>query len=274
MKKNLQLTIRDDEKKKKEELELSINRKRNKLHRLQTKYASLQNDLNIIQQEYENRIGKLYAKDNALDLEIIRLKNIEKLVSEGLPYEEAAHEIEDLYNTFFKFTPDEDEYYASNYREYNANTSNTMSEKVEQNLKLLWKKLLFQFHPDLVTSVAEKQRREDIMKKINKAYKNKNYEALKMLESQYYIDEFKSGSTEQLEYVLVEIENVIVILEKQLRRLRTSEWYGWKQRLEKAEKSQFDIFAELEKSLLDDIISKTKIVNNLKNNFHPNQTEY
>lgn len=258
------IIISDVDAKRKKELEQSISRKRMKLTRLQANHLRLNIQLNTIQKDYENRIGKLFAKDNALDLEIIRYKNITKLLENGLSFDEATKEINELYQSFFSYTPDENESQFYEFLHYNPGKAESLSDSVKENLKNLWKKLLFQFHPDLVKNPIEKQKREDIMKKINKAYKEKNLEGLKMLESTYYIEEFKSGTVDQLELVLVEIENVIIILERQLRRLKTSEWYTWKIQLQKAQKNNKDIFADLEKSLLDDIISKTKILNELK----------
>lgn len=267
MNKNTQLAVDENEIKRKKALEASIARKRRKLSKLQIQLELCSEEIAVIREEYESRIGKLFAKDNQLDIEIIRYKNITKLMQQGISYQEATKEIDNFYKDFLDFEPTEtDTVFEEDFAQFERNNPN---EKFVLSLKKLWKKLLFQFHPDLVTDTKEKLRREQIVKKINKAYKENNIDDLKLLESQWYIDEFQSGSADQLEYVLIEIENIIITLENQFKQLKATEWYNWK--ILKIKNSKRDIFADLEKSLLDDIICKTKILENLKNQIDKNE---
>lgn len=260
---NIQLIISQTDETTKNNLQKSIEKKRHKLMQLTKKLDALNHELETIKKEYQYRIGRLYAKDNELDIEIIKYKNILRLIEEGITYEEAKKELEEFWlNNLF------------NEKEQQFSYEETFEDNIEQDtkqhkekyseLKKLWKKLILEFHPDLVTNPKEKTKREAIMKRINKAYKENNIEALRLLEGKLFIEETKPSTTDELEYMLVEIENLIVGLTRQYRSLRMSEWFVWKIRLKKAEKAQKDIFQELEKSLLEDIVSKQKILKSLK----------
>jgi hypothetical protein len=51
-------------------------------------------DLFIVKQEYDIKIGRPYLKLNETDLEILKLKKIEELISKGFRYEEALKVID------------------------------------------------------------------------------------------------------------------------------------------------------------------------------------
>ena len=242
-------------------LEKSIAKKREQLKKLTKKLDILHIELENIKKEYEQRIGKLYVKDNALDIEIIKYKNIARLVDEGISLENAKKELEDFWLNNIEKDFSHTEF---TFNESIEQTQNIPKDINEIDLKKLWKKLILEFHPDLVTNPKEKEKRENIMKMINKAYKENNLEALRLLESKLFIEETDPSDINQLEYVLVEIENLIIGLTKQYKTLKMSEWFAWKQRIKKADKEKKDIFADLEKSLIEDIIGKTKILKNLK----------
>lgn len=257
----LQIIENSTEEKIKKNLEQSISKKRKQLAILTKKLDLLNSELETVRQEYEQRIGKLYAKDNALDIEIIKYKNIARLIEEGVSLNEARKELDD-----FWFNNIEKDF---SYNDPTFNENIDLSQNIPQDttpveLKKLWKKLILEFHPDLVTNTKEKEKRENIMKKINKAYKENNLDALRLLESKLFIEEADPTNINQLEYVLVEIENLIIGLTKQYKSLKLSEWFVWQKRIKKAEKEKKDIFIELEKSLIEDIVGKTKILKNLK----------
>lgn len=257
----LQIIENSTEEKIKKNFEQSISKKRKQLAILTKKLDLLNSELETVRQEYEQRIGKLYAKDNALDIEIIKYKNIARLIEEGVSLNEARKELDD-----FWFNNIEKDF---SYNDPTFNENIDLSQNIPQDttpveLKKLWKKLILEFHPDLVTNTKEKEKRENIMKKINKAYKENNLDALRLLESKLFIEEADPTNINQLEYVLVEIENLIIGLTKQYKSLKLSEWFVWQKRIKKAEKEKKDIFIELEKSLIEDIVGKTKILKNLK----------
>jgi len=253
---NLHLVSVDPDIKNKKELEKSIAQKKTILQKLAKKVDLLQKDLQQIQEAYERRIGRLYAKDNDLDIEIIKYKNIVRLMKEGHTLLSAKDQLDSFLFSKHAHVQSEE---ATQHVGFDTFSSELGNDTIK--LRALWKKLILQFHPDLVTDKDEKTKREKIMQKINKAYSNQDIKALLLLESNLFLEEPKDNSISQLEYTLVEIENLIIGLEKQYKSLKLSEWFSWKRRLKQV---KVDIFADLEKTLLDDIVSKTKILNDLK----------
>lgn len=246
----------------KKQLRLSIGKKRKLLEKITEKVEVLRMELDLIKDEYNVRIGKLYLKDNSLDLEIIRYRHISSLIEQGLTFGEAVKKIEDsIYQELLEMQKLEEEIQQA---EATMRERQNVEPKVQQDIKKLWKQLILKFHPDLVSDPKEKARREEIMKKINNAYKENDFELLQILESKLYVDHVEETSISMLEKTLFEIENMILSLKEQYKELKTSEWFGWKERFDKAKRKNIDIFADLEKSLLDDIVKKINILKSLK----------
>ena len=103
-----------------------------------------------------------------------------------------------------------------------------------------------------------------MMKRINEAYANNDYEALKGIENHYYVDNHQELPIQKLRKVFVDLENKIIAVSVALRILKESQWYAWKRKYEKSKKTNDDIFLELEKMLLDDILKKLDILKDLK----------
>ena len=245
------------------ELRRAIDRKRIILMKWDMKVQSLQMDLDYIRHEYTIRVGRLYLKDTQLDLEIIRLRNIIELLKNGLPYEDAIKEVDQKYYSEERMVHEQEEKINEESERFVPPVVDTETGSSD-TLKTLWKKLLFQFHPDLTSDPDEKKRREDIMKKINKAYATQDITALQTIDQQEIAIEATAPTIEQLEKMLVSIENSILVLQDEYQQLIESEWFGWKKSFDKAKQKKTDIFLDLERNLLDDIVSKMKILSNLK----------
>ncbi|MDE2590202.1 MAG: J domain-containing protein [Patescibacteria group bacterium] len=246
----------------KKQLHLSIVRKRKLLENITEKVEVLRMELDLIKDEYNARIGKLYLKDNTLDLEIIRYRHISSLIEQGHTFGEAVKEIEDgIINQLLEMQQLEEEIHEA---EAVMQDRQKVEASVERNIKKLWKQLILKFHPDLVTDPSEKAKREEIIKKINNAYKENDFKLLQILESKFFVDHVEETSVPMLEKTLADIENMIVSLKQQYKELRASDWFGWRIKLERAKKKHIDIFADLERSLLDDIVRKISILNSLK----------
>lgn len=249
------------EEKVKDSLKKSILNKQKILSQWAGKVEMLRLDLDIVKHEYDVRIGRLLLKDNQLDLEIIQYRNLKALMEEGLTYEEAIkHEEGMFYQELLqqqrqKETIDEEEEFLE--------SRNKVDENTKEEIKKVWKKLIFKFHPDLVADSVEKKEREEIMKKINTAYAQNDLEMLLALENNIHIENHLESSVDRLEKILVDIENNIRDLQVEFQELRASQWSGWKKRKEKA-KSKEDIFMELEKDILDDIARKIQILRKLR----------
>lgn len=258
---NTRLIISSEEKKKKD-LQNSIARKQKILEEWMAKVEMLRIDLDMVQREYHVRVGRLLLRDNQLDLEIIQYRNLLALLKEGISYDEAIKQEKDkFYHEFYSIHEEEAKLHEDQEL---IQKNNTISDELLQQIKNLWKDLIRKFHPDLVTDPKEKSQREDIMKKINKAYAEKDLETLQQIAQHTFVSSNTIVSIETLERLLVQIENMIISLKMEYKELRISEWYGWKEKIAKAKKEQTDVFADLEESILDDIVTKKHILEELK----------
>lgn len=255
--------ITTKEEKEKKALQKSLQKKQVILSEWMEKVEMLRMSLDLIKNEYDVRIGALLLKDNQLDLEIIRYKNLKKRIDEGMSYEEAMKAEEDtFYNEILRIQKEQEKI---RDEEKILESRREVTEEVAENIKLLWKKLIRRFHPDLTLDQEEKTHRESVMKQINTAYAENNLERLQELEQLQDGQEAKDLTIERLKEVLVHIENMIISWQDTFKELRMSEWYAWKARKEKAE----DVFADLERSLLDDIVNKIGTLKELKVEVEP-----
>lgn len=255
------------EEKKKKHLLLSIERKKEILKNLTVQFEMLQLELDLIRHEYHVRIGSLLLKDNQLDLEIIQLKNLKRLMEEGMTYEEAMRREEDtFYNEILRMQKEQE---TIEEEKQLLGSRQQVSEETENTIKTIWKRLIRKFHPDLVMDKKEKATREAFVKKINKAYSENNLDALRSFEQEMAFEDVFETTVEKLEAMLVDLENLIVSCKDEIHFLQQTEWFGWKKRMEKTKKTGEDVFAQLEKNLLDDIVKKIAIAQHLRMEVNP-----
>lgn len=248
----------------KKQLQASIIAKRKRLTILITKNELLKVELEMVKQEYDVRVGNLFLKDNHLDLEIIHYKNILLHMEAGLTFEQA---VKKLSATFYaqQLLMEKEEEEMKNEQEIYEKREQHDGEVAIVDVKKLWKKLIARFHPDLVLDKNEKKEREEIIKQVNKAYEEYDIETLQKLERNIFVQQYQETSVEKLEEILVQIENEIIEQLRISEELQISEWNDWKKRIEKAKRKHEDIFKDLERKLLDDIVRKYAVLNKLKN---------
>ncbi len=246
---------------KRKKLLTAIQKRRFVLEQLVIKTETLRVSLEMAKQEYMVKVGSLFLKDNHLDLEIIRYKNILKLMEDGMSFDQAAEELaQTFYAQQVEFEREqkrinEDEQIMKK-REENTDDENKL------DLKKLWKKLIARFHPDLVQDSEEKKKRDTIMKQINRSYQEGDYDQLEKIDKENIVQE--ETSIDNLEEILLTIMNDIELQKEEFRALKDSEWYGWMEKIERAKKRTENIFAETERMLLDDIVAKYDVLNALK----------
>lgn len=120
------------------------------------------------------------------------------------------------------------------------------------------------FHPDLVHDGEEKQRREEIMKQINKAYKEADLDKLKLIEQKQILEYEEEETNEVLEKLILSLRKALDRLNIEYNNLRKSEWYTWRESIKRAERQKRDLFAELEEKVLRDIAQKENILITLR----------
>lgn len=257
--KNIIITKNKEEKVKKQLLTV-IKKKRFILKQLVIKVETLKVNLEMAKQEYMVKVGMLFIKDNQLDLEIIRLKNIIKLLDEGMSYEEAIKSLSETY--YAQQLEFEKEKEKVKEEEKVVLKREEKKEEDDKSIKKLWKKLIAKFHPDLVQDKDEKKERDAIMKRINKAYQEMDYDQLIKLDQEHMED--AETTIDNLEDILYRIMKDIEANAKLFNDLKQSEWHEWMIKIEKAKKKKKNIFADTERKLLDDIVLKFDLIKLLK----------
>ncbi|CAN5208960.1 hypothetical protein BH09PAT1_BH09PAT1_7750 [soil metagenome] len=238
----------------------SIKRKRTLLQKLVVRGEMLKVRLDMLKGEYTVKIGSLVLKDNHMDLEIINMRNLLHLMREGKTYDEAVVE---LSTTFFaeQLEMEKEEEKIRIEKETFDKRQEQESSELLIEAKKLWKRLIGLFHPDLTQDPNEKKRREEIMKQINQAYEEGDYSKLTRIEREQTV--INDSTLENLEEMLIQIENEILQQEKLYQELKESEWYRWDQKISRAKKTLDDIFRDVEKKLIDDILAKIEIIKSL-----------
>ncbi len=250
-----------EENKLKSALRRVITRRKSKLALIVTQMESLQIELDVIKHEYYTRIGNLLLQDNELDLQIIRYKNIKSLMLEGKTYEQALAFIEgQFYDEILK----EQEEKKRIEEEQKVMIAKEIPEEEEVEIKTLWKKLIRQFHPDLVSDPEEKLRRNKIMQQINQAYAQQDLSILQRILLQPQVPVQKGSTLKELEETLEETEQMIITAEKTLKEMAHSQWYRWRTEMKKAKKEGKDVFRALEDSLIDDVLKKIALARQLQ----------
>jgi hypothetical protein len=245
---------------KRKQLTAVIRKKRTELKQMILKTEMLRVNLDMARQEYMVKVGSLFLKDNTLDLEIIRLRNVLHLMEEGMTYEEAVDKLAKTY--YAEQLQFETEQAKIKYEEEIYIKREEHKPQITADLKKLWKKLISLFHPDLTQNPTEKKRRTEIMMSINRAYEEGDYEQLQKIEKEHAAP--KENTIENLEEILLNLMREIEEQTQQYQELHKSEWYDWMLKIEAAKKKHKDIFADTEKRLLDDIIAKFELIKTLK----------
>lgn len=245
---------------KKKKLREILQKKRLLLQGLVTKTEMLKVNLDMAKQEYMVSIGSLFIKDNQLDFEIIRLKNILQLMGQGYSQDEAEKKI--AQNYYAQQEEIEDEQEELWQEEKIVNKREERNTGLNNKLKEIWKKLIVKFHPDLIQDLKEKQKCEEIMKQINRAYQEGDYDRLVKIEQENSV--VADMTIDNLEEMLVRLSEEIRQQKLLLSALKRSEWYDWMVKIEKAKKRSINIFADTEKRLLNDIVAKFEKIRELK----------
>lgn len=258
MQKSVQKIISKEEESLRKILQKTISKNKKILMLLTEKLEQLKIDVFGIEEEYAQRVGRLYRKDSLLDLEIIRFQKINDHMDKGMSYEDAVLAVDDLQHV---------EQYEdiSEYIDMPSSAENTVKEG--DDIRKLWKKLVHKFHPDLAKNSEEREKRETTMKKINIAYANKDYDTLKTMQEKELVEDIaiEEATMDRLEKLYVDIQNAIVRSREQMRELRRSEWFSW---IKKSREERDVLFAEMEKKIAEDVTIKEVMLRSLKRKYN------
>jgi len=259
MKKITKLNTSLDEPLEKRELEKTISEREKKLNALIDEIEQLKIDLTVIKQEYDVKVGRLYLKLDEVNLELLKFKKIEDLISKGFSFEEAQKVVEETLRK--RREQIEEEYKKLDEEEKDIESRKDISEKDKVELKKLWRKLAHKYHPDKANG------NEEMMKKINKAYAEGDLETLRVIDQNEVGADIEVKTIEALKNKLVGLEKSINKISKEFEQLKRSEWYILKENIDKAKKQKRDILGELSDKVLTDIAKKENQVSELKKKY-------
>ena len=259
MKKIIKSNTSLDEPLEKRELEKVISEREKKLNTLIDEIEQLKIDLTVVKQEYDVKIGRLYLKLDEVDLEILKFKKIEDLISKGFSFEEAQKIVEETLKK--RREQIEEEYKKLDEEEKDIESRRDISEEDKAELKKLWRKLAHKYHPDKANG------NEEMMKKINKAYAEGDLETLRAINKNEIGADIEVKTIEALKSKLAGLEKSINKISKEFEQLKRSEWYILKENIDKAKKQKRDILSELADKVLTDIAKKENQVGELKKKY-------
>lgn len=248
-----------DEPLEKRELEKAISEREKKLNVLIDEIEQLKIDLTVVKQEYDVRVGRLYLKLDEVDLEILKFKKIEDLISKGFSFEEAQKVVKETLRK--RREQIEEEYKKLDEEEKDIENRKDISKEDKAELKNLWRKLAHKYHPDKANG------NEEMMKKINKAYAEGDLETLRAIDQNEVDADIEVKTIEALKNRLVGLEKSIKKIHQEFEQLKKSEWYILKENIEKAKKQKRDILSELADKVLSDIAKKENQVSELKKKY-------
>lgn len=243
----------------KRELEKAISEKERKLNALIDEIEQLKIDLTVVKQEYDVKVGRLYLKLDEADLEILKFKKIEDLISKGFSFEEAQKIVEETLRK--RREQIEEEYKKLDDEEKDIKSRKDISEEDEAELKKLWRKLAHKYHPDKANG------NEEMMKKINKAYAGGDLETLHAIDQDEIGADIEAKTIEALKNKLAGLEKSINKISQEFEQLMRSEWYVLKENVDKAKKQKRDILSVLADKVLTDIAKKENQVSELKKKY-------
>lgn len=259
MRKIIKSSVSLDEPLGKRELEKAISEKEKALNNLLDEVEQLKIDLTVVKQEYEIKVGRLYLKLDEIDLEILKFKKIEDLVSKGFSFEEAQKIVEETLKK--RREQIKEEYKKLDEEEKEAESRKRISEEDKQELRKLWHKLAHKFHPDKAGG------NEELMKKINKACAEGDLETLRVIDQSGAGADIEVKTIEALKNKLAGLEKSIGKISEELKQLKRSEWYILRENIKKAEKQKRDILSELAEKVLTDIAKKENLLDELKKKY-------
>ena len=259
MTKIIKSNISLDEPLEKRELEKAISEKEEKLNALIDEIEQLRIDLTVVKQEYDVKVGRLYLKLDEVNLEILKFKKIEDLISKGFSFKEAQKVVEETLEK--RREQIKEEYKKLDEEEKDIESRKSISEEEKEELKKIWHKLAHKYHPDKTNG------NEEMMKKINKAYVEGDLETLHAIDQNEIGIDIGAKTIEALKSKLAGLKKSINKISQEFKQLKCSEWYILKENIEKAKKQKRDILSELSDKILADVAKKENQLGELKKKY-------
>jgi hypothetical protein len=184
--------------------------------RLLKQAERLNRDVTDFQRLYDEKILGLYQRLNELESILFKYRHISEYVDDIFSFSEAQKIFDETMKD--RQARMDDEYRKQKKKKQTIDSRNHLSEKHREELKRFYRNLALVFHPD------KNGGDEQMMKRINKAYREGNLDALRDMDLEYISrneDETMKGLEHRLKAVMLKIEKT----KKEIGLLRKSDMY-------------------------------------------------
>ncbi len=233
--------------------------------------------LRMFHYEYNAKVGVLYAKLDRIKLKIKEYKHrIELVRGRTLSAEDKRKIEEEISNLFSKdrkrmddledeVTGASEEYNKSRDAEDNVKT---YDREFLIELKNLFRKLAFKFHPDMAKDEKQKREFHKIFINIKEAYEKHDIETLRGYLRKAHLEEKKKNETlkEKRARLEKEYDRLIAFHDKlkmKIEAMQSSELYKLKERVNQAQEEDKDLLRELAHGIEQEITSKQEELDDL-----------
>jgi len=175
----------------------------------------LNREITDFQRLYDEKILGLYQRLNELESVLFKYRHISEYVDDIFSFSEAQKIFDE---TMKDRQARMDNEYRKQKKRQSFDRKNNLSEKHKEELKRFYRNLAHIFHPD------KNGGDEQMMKRINKAYREGNLDALRDMDLEYIPrneDETKKGLEHRLQSVILKIEKA----KKEIVSIRKSDMY-------------------------------------------------
>ena len=202
--------------------------------------------LHLFERRYQSVVGKMYAELDQVKAQVLGLAS--KVFPKADNFREEAESAREQAREFHEESPE-----AKKPKEFNP----------PENLKKLFRRVAKRIHPDLASSARERERRHDLMAKLNQAYDGLDEEAIRSILIEWEAEEpahEKLELGEQLVRVVSQAAQVrkrLYAISDELEDLTLTEMFQLKKNIESAELEGRDLLQEIADDL-EEKISETK----------------
>jgi len=247
-----------------------VEAKKDRIAELELTLETLRLELGRFEVEYHARVGRLYVELDKLELEIDEYRSRVRMIREkGL----SVSEIDELLNVEFgerRAKTSFHEHQTNEFREeHERQASKTpLSDEEESELKAVYRRLAKIYHPDLAGSEEERAEHQKVMAEINKAYAEKDLDALRAIERAAKEKEVRKGETTPEKLIRLmrqsyDLDKTIENFLKELGEVKESPTFKLKEAVEKGAAEGRDILEEIEEDLRGKIEDRGAELNGL-----------
>jgi hypothetical protein len=190
--------------------------------------------LHLFERRYQGVVGQMYAELDQVKAQVLGLAT--KVFPQADNFREEAESAREQAREFHEESPE-----AKKPKEFNP----------PENLKKLFRRVAKRIHPDLASSATERERRHDLMAKLNQAYDGLDEEAIRAILVEWEAEEpahEKLELGEQLVRVvnqLAQVRKRLHAISDELEDLTLTEMFQLKNNIESAELEGRDLLQEI-----------------------------